>query len=104
MTASTTRCCARIEIAALLGGAPEDVLPISAKEGTNIDQLLERIVKTVPPPSGVDEGQLRALIFGSHYDPYKGVIAYVRIVSGRVRMNDRFKLMATDVTADGNFP
>ncbi len=89
-----------IEIAQLLGGAPEDVLPISAKEGTNIDQLLESIVRHVPPPTGIDEGPLRALIFDSHYDPYKGVIAYLRIVSGRVRMNDRFKLMATDVKAE----
>jgi len=89
-----------IEIAALLGGAPEDVLPISAKEGTNIEALLERIVQHVPPPKGVDEGPLRALIFDSHYDPYKGVIAYLRVVSGRVRMNDRFQLMATDVRAE----
>ncbi|MCC7362179.1 MAG: elongation factor 4 [Anaerolineales bacterium] len=89
-----------LEIAALLGGAPEDVLPISAKDGTNIAELLERIVQVVPPPTGDDAGPLRALIFDSHYDSYKGVIAYLRIVSGRVRLGDRFRLMATHVTGE----
>jgi GTP-binding protein LepA len=88
------------EIASLLGGSADDVLPISAKDGTNVPALLENIVRVVPPPAGAIEGPVRALIFDSHYDSYKGVIAYLRIVSGRVTLNDRFKLMATDIQGE----
>jgi GTP-binding protein LepA len=88
------------EIASLLGGAPEDVLPISAKDGTNVPALLESIVRLVPPPSGETGGPLRALIFDSHYDAYKGVIAYLRVVSGRVTLHTRFRLMATQVEGE----
>lgn len=88
------------EIAALIGGQADDVLRISAKEGTNVPALLEAIVKQVPPPKGSAEAPLRALIFDSHYDSYKGVIAYVRVVEGQVRKNVPFKLMATDIIAE----
>jgi GTP-binding protein LepA len=88
------------EVAALLGGDPEDVLPISAKEGTGVPDLLERIVARIPPPQGDAEAPLRALIFDSHYDPYKGVIAYVRVVSGQIRMGARFRLMVTQVEGE----
>jgi GTP-binding protein LepA len=88
------------DIASLLGGSPEDVLPISAKEGTNVGALLEAIVAKVPPPSGDAAAPLQALIFDSHYDSYKGVIAYVRVVAGKIRMGDRFHLMATDISGE----
>ncbi len=88
------------DIAALLGGLPEDVLPISAKEGTNVAALLEAVVEKVPPPSGDDDSPLQALIFDSHYDSYKGVIAYVRVVAGNIRMGDRFHLMATEISGE----
>jgi GTP-binding protein LepA len=89
-----------LEVTSLLGGSPDDVLPISAKEGIGVPPLLEAIVRQVPPPAGDADAPLRALIFDSHYDPYKGVIAYVRVVEGRLRMADRFLLMATGVQGD----
>jgi GTP-binding protein LepA len=88
------------EIASLLGGAPEEILLISAKEGTNIPALLEAIVKQVPPPKGQANAPLRALIFDSHYDSYKGVIAYVRVVEGHIQQREPFRLMATGVTGE----
>ncbi|MCC6191645.1 MAG: elongation factor 4 [Anaerolineales bacterium] len=88
------------EIANLLGGDAQAVLPISAKEGTGVPALLERIVEHIPPPKGDSSAPARALIFDSHYDPYKGVIAYVRVVSGQIRMGARFKLMATGVQGE----
>src|SRR4029079_12824171 len=88
------------DVSSLLGGSPEDVLPISAKEGTNVAALLEAIVEKVPPPSGDEEAPLQALIFDSHYDSYKGVIAYVRVVAGHIKMGDRFHLMATGISGE----
>src|SRR5688572_1604584 len=88
------------EVSSLLGGAPEDVLTISAKEGTNVETLLEAIVRRVPAPTGDTDAPLRALLFDSHYDAYKGVIAYVRVMTGRIRLNDRFRLMATEITGE----
>ncbi len=82
------------EVAELLGVDPAEVLRISAKEGTHVDQVLEAVVQRIPPPEGDPDAPLRALIFDSHYDPYKGVVAYVRIVDGVVRPNDELTLMA----------
>ena len=83
------------EVANLLGIPQEDILRISAKAGVNIEQVLEAVVKQVPPPSGSNESPLKALIFDSHYDSYKGVIAYVRLVEGQLRATDNLYLMAT---------
>ncbi len=88
------------EVASLLGGSAGDVLRISAKEGTNVPVLLESIVQHVPPPKGDANAPLRALIFDSHYDSYKGVIAYVRVVEGRIGRTDQFRLMATNAVSD----
>jgi GTP-binding protein LepA len=79
----------------LLGIPSETILRISAKEGRNVDQLLERIVREIPAPKNEIEAPLRALIFDSHYDAYKGVIAYVRVMEGTIRPTDILRLMAT---------
>ncbi len=88
------------EIVSLLGGQAGAVLRISAKDGTNVPALLEAIVRDVPPPTGDAEAPLRALIFDSHYDSYKGVIAYVRVFEGQIRHRDPFHLMATNITGE----
>ena len=81
----------------LLGIPPEQIIRISAKDGTNVDQVLEAVVRIVPPPQGDPDLPLRALIFDSHYDSYKGVVAYVRIVDGKVRATDTLLMMATKI-------
>jgi len=83
----------------VLGTPPDEILRISAKEGTNVDGVLEAVVRQVPPPRGAAEAPLRALIFDSHYDSYKGVIAYVRVVDGAVAPADDIRMLATGATA-----
>ena len=83
------------DIGALLGVDPLDVIQVSAKEGVNVDQILEAIVRRVPPPKDADEVPLRALIFDSHYDAYKGVIAYVRVSEGMIKANETLHMFAT---------
>lgn len=83
------------DVGSLLGVDPEAVLRVSAKEGINIDQILEAIVQRVPPPKDVDDKPVRALIFDAHYDSYKGVIAYVRIMEGRIKSTDVLRMLAT---------
>ena len=72
------------EVEDIIGIPALDAPRISAKNGLNIHEVLERIVSDVPPPAGTDEAPLKALIFDSVYDPYKGVIVYVRLVEGSV--------------------
>lgn len=80
-------------------GLPADLAPqVSAKTGLNIKDVLESIVELIPPPKGNDNEPLKALIFDSYYDSYKGVIIYVRIKEGRVKPGDEIKLMATGST------
>lgn len=85
------------ELHNLLGTPTDEVLRISAKDGTNVDQVLREIVRRVPPPKGDPAAPLRALIFDSHYDSYKGVVAYVRVMDGTIRPTDTLRLMATGV-------
>lgn len=85
------------DICALMGGSPEDVLRISAKDGLNVESVLEAVVKQVPAPIGNSKEPLSALIFDSHYDAYKGVIAYIRVMDGVFRANDLLRLMASGV-------
>jgi len=82
------------EIHALLGTPPDQILRISAKEGTHIAEVLEAVVAKVPPPRGDPAAPLRALIFDSHYDSYKGVVAYVRVFDGTVHAGENLRLMA----------
>jgi len=81
----------------LLGIEPEKILRISAKEGINVDQVLETVVKEVPPPKGEVDAPLQALIFDSHYDSYKGVVAYVRVMHGKINSTDMLRMMSTNV-------
>ena len=88
------------EIEEILGTPAEDVLRISAKEGTNVRALLDAVVKHVPPPHGQRDQPLRALIFDSHYDAYKGVIAYVRLFDGEVETGQALELMSTGLLVE----
>jgi len=88
------------EVENLTGIAAEDVIPISAKMGTNIDRVLEAIVRRVPPPTGDQDIPLQALVFDSHYDSYKGVIAYVRVFQGTLKDRQWIKMMSNAVTTE----
>ncbi|MBQ3547094.1 MAG: translation elongation factor 4 [Clostridia bacterium] len=82
-------------------GIPADNAPlISAKTGINIPEVLEKIVTDIPAPTGDREAPLSALIFDSYYDPYKGVIVYFRVVSGKIQSGDVIKMMATGAQFD----
>ncbi|MEA5079717.1 MAG: translation elongation factor 4 [Anaerolineaceae bacterium] len=84
------------EIEALMGTPAESILRVSAKDGLNVEKLLDAIVEQIPAPKGIEEGPLQALIFDSHYDSYKGVIAYIRVIAGSINMNSTLRLMATN--------
>jgi GTP-binding protein LepA len=83
------------ELEDLIGTPAEDIVRVSAKEGTNVRAVLESVVKHVPPPHGNRHQPLRALIFDSHYDAYKGVIAYLRIIDGALDGSRPLRLMST---------
>ena len=88
------------EIEDVIGIEAQDAPLISAKNGINIDEVLEKIVEVIPPPQGDSEGPLQALIFDSLYDSYKGVIIFVRIEEGTIRPGTRMRMMATGAEAD----
>ena len=84
------------EIENTLGIKKEEIIAVSAKDGTNIEKVLERIIKTVPPPKYSEkEDEFKALIFDSVYDQYKGVVAYVRVMSGEISKNEKAFLINT---------
>jgi GTP-binding protein LepA len=85
----------RLEIEELLGIDARDAPLISAKEGIGIEEVLEAVVRRVPPPSGDASGRLKALIFDSYYDNFKGVIIYARVFDGVVKRGDLIRLMNT---------
>jgi len=92
-SADPERVCSEVEN--VIGIPAMDAPRISAKMGTNIEEVLERIVTDIPAPKGDTEKPLKALIFDSYYDSYKGVIIYVRIKEGKVKVGDNIRLMAT---------
>ena len=83
------------EIEDIIGIVAEDAPEISAKNGINIEAVPERIVRDVPPPAGDPDAPLRALIFDSQYDSYRGVIVYIRVMEGTLRAGDTVLMMAT---------
>jgi GTP-binding protein LepA len=85
----------RDELVELLGVDPAEILSVSAKEGTGVPELLEAIVRRVPPPVGNADAPLRALIFDSYYDRYQGAVPMVRVVDGRLRKGMRIAFGAT---------
>ncbi len=84
------------EIENIIGIPAEDAPCISAKTGLNVEEVLERIVKDVPPPSGNRDEKLKALIFDSIYNDYKGALAYVKIEEGTVKVGDEIRLMSSN--------
>jgi GTP-binding protein LepA len=83
------------EILQVIGGNRAEILAVSAKTGGGVHELLEAVIKRVPPPQGEIEAPLRALIFDSHYDKFRGVITYCRLLDGKVRAGDELKMMNT---------
>ncbi len=88
------------EIEEVIGLPREEIIRISAKDGTGVPEVLEAIVTRIPPPQGNPDRPLRALVFDSHYDAYKGVIAHVRIADGAVRTTERLRMMATGTSIE----
>jgi GTP-binding protein LepA len=88
----------KTQIRSDLGLDPAGALLVSAKEGIGIDVLLEAIVQRLPAPTGDPEAPLRALIFDSHYDPYRGTVVYFRVFDGRVRTGDMIRFMSNSAT------
>jgi GTP-binding protein LepA len=90
----------REEIERVVGLPGDDCILASAKEGIGVDEILEAIVQKIPPPRGDREAPLRALIFDSHYDAYKGVIAYGRFIDGCVRVGEGVLMMSNSVRGE----
>lgn len=88
------------ELENLLGVPAEDIPHISAKDGVNIEAVLEQVIEQVPPPSGDPDAALRALIFDCHYDSYKGVVAHIRIVDGMLKRTDELIAVASKTAID----
>ena len=84
----------RREIEDVIGILAEECPAISAKNGINIEDVLEKIITDIPAPSGDDDAPLKALIFDSHYDSYLGVVVYIRVFDGSVKAGDKIKLMS----------
>ncbi len=90
------------ELVDVIGIDPDDVILASAKANIGIEDILERIVERIPPPAGSDDEPLKALVFDSLYDSYRGVIAYVCIKEGTLRVGDHIKMMATGKSYEVN--
>ncbi len=86
------------ELAHIIGCEPTDVLRVSGKTGEGVADLLDHVVREVPPPTGDADAPTRAMIFDSVYDTYRGVVTYVRVVDGRIVPRERIKMMSTGAT------
>ena len=85
------------ELARLIGCQPEDCLRVSGKTGVGVAELLDQIVRQVPPPQGDPKAPARALIFDSVYDLYRGVVTYVRVVDGNLKAHDQIQMLSTGI-------
>jgi len=85
----------REEMVHTLGFRPEEILAVSGKTGAGVDAVLDSIIRRVPPPAGDPGAPLQALLFDSHYDDYRGVVVYVRIVNGRLAKGDAIRFLGT---------
>ena len=88
------------ELSTLLDILPDEILKISAKDGTNVQAVLEAVIKNVPPPAESVSNNFRALIFDSEFDSFKGVIAFVRVMDGEISDREKIELMATETQAE----
>lgn len=88
------------EIMHVIGCTEDDILEVSGKTGQGVEKLLEKIIKDIPPPKGDPRKPLRALIFDSKYDTYKGVLAHVRIIDGSVKAEDKVVMLHTRMESD----
>ena len=85
----------RQQVLDLLGGTADDIIEISAKEGIGVEDVMEAVVASVPAPAGQQQGPLRALIFDSLYDQYRGVICFIRVVDGTIRKGQQIRFHST---------
>ncbi|GAA2470710.1 translation elongation factor 4 [Streptomyces thermolineatus] len=83
------------ELAHIIGCDPSDVLKVSAKTGEGVGELLNKVVEQIPAPVGVADAPARAMIFDSVYDPYRGVVTYVKVVDGQLSKRERIQMMST---------
>ncbi|MGB8644538.1 MAG: translation elongation factor 4 [Anaerolineae bacterium] len=90
-----------VDIENLLGVPADEVIRASAKDGTGTKEILEAVLRKVPPPHGNLHASPRALIFDSHYDSYKGVVAYVRVVDGTLHTDEKLRMMSTGQEIEG---
>jgi GTP-binding protein LepA len=88
------------EVQQFIGLLDDEIVRASAKTGIGINDILEAVVQHMPPPKGDQQGRTRALIFDSHYDPFKGVVAYVKVVDGQIGATDRIRLMSSGKEAE----
>lgn len=89
----------RDEIVEILDVEPEDILYCSAKTGEGVEDLLEAVIERIPPPEGNPNEALKALVFDSTYDPYRGVVAFIRVVTGEIKTGDEILMMAEGTTS-----
>ena len=83
------------EVTDLIGGDPDDIIKVSGKTGAGVEELLDRVVAQIPPPVGEAEAPARAMIFDSVYDPYRGVVTYVRMIDGNLVPREKIQMMST---------
>ncbi|MBQ2407797.1 MAG: GTP-binding protein, partial [Bacilli bacterium] len=88
------------ELMDTLGFEEDEIVLTSAKNGIGIKELVETVIEKIPAPTGKKEEKLQALIFDSYYDPYRGIVALVRIINGKLKPGDKIKMMATGASYD----